>query len=180
MKYSETFKTKMVQKMLTGRSANSIAQEVGVNQPTLSKWLRDARRLEGVPKRTREPDARASTKRPEEWSAEDKLRAVMKAESLSESERGEFLRREGIHEEHLRQWRQSVEIGALESLRGPRKAGVKSAEAKRIRELERELSRKEKALAEAAAILVLRKKAEALWGDEDAFTESKTDDESSN
>jgi transposase len=48
-----------------------------------------------------------------------------------------------------------------------------------VKELERELRRKEKALAEAAALLVLRKKAEALWGDEDASTESRTDDESS-
>jgi transposase-like protein len=51
MKYSAAFKTKMVQKLLGGRSVNSVAQEVGVNQPTLSKWLRDARTLPGVTKR---------------------------------------------------------------------------------------------------------------------------------
>jgi transposase-like protein len=169
----------MVQKMLGGRSANSVAQEAGVNQPTLSKWLRDARRLEGVPRRVREPTEPLPRRRPEDWSAEEKLEAVMRLERLSEAERGEFLRREGLHEEQLRQWKQSVETGALESLRGSRKVGVKSADAKRIKELERELRRKEKALAEAAAILVLRKKAEALWGDEDASTESKNDDESS-
>ena len=45
MKYSETFKAKMVQKMLGGGSANSVAQEAGVNQPTLSKWLRVATHL---------------------------------------------------------------------------------------------------------------------------------------
>jgi hypothetical protein len=61
---------------------------------------------------------------------------------------------------------------------GARQRG-NSAEAKRVKELERELRRKEKALAEAAALLVLRKKANALWGDEDASTESKNDDESS-
>jgi hypothetical protein len=95
------------------------------------------------------------------------------------SELGEFLRRRGLHEDQLRQWQETADAGALESLRGRKPAG-KSAETKRVKELERELRRKEKALAEAAALLVLRKKAEALWGDEDASTESKTDDESSN
>jgi hypothetical protein len=104
---------------------------------------------------------------------------VLEAKRLSGSELGEFLRRRGLHEEQLRQWQETADAAALESLRG-RKATGKSAEAKRVKELERELRRKEKALAEAAALLVLRKKAEALWGDEDASTESKTDDESSN
>ena len=180
MKYSEAFKSKMVQKMLGGRSANSVAQEAGVNQPTLSKWLRDARTLRGVTKRKGEQEPRKSgDRRPEDWSAEEKLAAVVKVRGLSESEVGEFLRREGLHEEQLRQWQQSVEAAALDSLRGARRPKASTAEAKRIKELERELRRKEKALAETAALLVLRKKAEALWGDEDASTESKSDDESS-
>jgi hypothetical protein len=154
---------------------------VGVNQPTLSKWLRDARTLRTVSKSKSKAEPREKARRrPEDWSAEEKLEVVLKARGLSEAELGEFLRREGLHEEQLRQWMQSVELAALESLRGARKSSGKSSGAKRIKELERELRRKEKALAEAAAILVLRKKAEALWGDEDASTESKNDDESSN
>lgn len=180
MKYSESFKTKMVQKMLTGRSANSLAQETGVNQPTLSKWLRDARTVSGVAKRTRSGERAPAPRRPEEWSAEEKLEVVLEARGLGEAKLGEFLRRKGLHEEQLRQWEQAVSSAALESLRGGRKSAGRSPDAKRIKELERELRRKEKALAEAAALLVLRKKAEALWGDEDASTESSSDDESSN
>ncbi len=174
MKYSAAFKTKMVQKMLGGRSANSLAQEIGVNQPTLSKWLRDAGSLQPVKRRVQDEPGKTEGRRPDDWSAEEKLEAVLEAKRLSGSELGEFLRRRGLHEEHLRQW----EAAAVDSLRG-RKAPGKSAESKRVKELERELRRKEKALAETAALLVLRKKAEALWGDEDASTESKTDDESS-
>lgn len=174
MKYSAAFKTKMVQKMLGGRSANSLAQETGVNQPTLSKWLRDAGNLHGVTRRRQNDETKTEGRRPEDWSAEEKLEAVLEGKRLSSSELGEFLRRRGLHEEHLRQW----EAAAVDSLR-PRKAPGKSAESKRVKELERELRRKEKALAETAALLVLRKKAEALWGDEDASMESKTDDESS-
>lgn len=180
MKYSEAFKTKMVQKMLAGRSANSVAQEVGVNQPTLSKWLRDARRVPVVSKSSKPEAGKETSRRPEDWSAEEKLDVVLEARGLGEAELGELLRRRGLHEEQLTRWRKAVESGALESLRGGRKSGAKSGDAKRIKELERELRRKEKALAEAAALLVLRKKVQALWGDEDASTESKNDDESSN
>jgi transposase-like protein len=181
MKYSEAFKAKMVQKMLGGRSANSVAQEAGVNQPTLSKWLRDARTLQVVPKRKSEEEPRKrAERRPEDWTAEEKLAAVMQARGLAGTELGEFLRREGLHEEQLRQWQQSADAAALESLKGGRRPKASSADTKRIKELERELRRKEKALAETAALLVLRKKAEALWGDEDASTEPKNDDEFSN
>ena len=178
MKYSEAFKAKMVQKMLGGRSANSLAQETGMHQPTLSKWLRDASSLRAVKRRRQDEKAKTEGRRPDDWSAEEKLEAVVEAKRLSESELGEFLRRRGLHEEQLRQWQETVDAAALESLRG-RKAAGKSPEAKRVKELERELSRKEKALAEAAALLVLRKKLNALWGDEDASTEPKSDDESS-
>jgi transposase-like protein len=69
MKYSEAFKAKMVQKMLRGRSANSVAQEAGVNQPTLSKRLRDARTLRVVLKRRSEQEpGKPAERRPEDWS----------------------------------------------------------------------------------------------------------------
>ena len=145
-----------------------------MNQPTLSKWLREAGSLEPVKRRVQDEPAKTEGRRPDDWSAEEKLEAVLEARRLAGSELGEFLRRRGLHEEQLRQW----EAAAVDSLRG-RKAPGKSAESKRVKELERELRRKEKALAEAAAILVLRKKAEALWGGEDASMEPKTDDESS-
>jgi hypothetical protein len=176
MKYSESFKAKMVQRMVAGRSASSLAPEVGVNQPTLSRWLREAGRLRLVKRRTQDDkDRETKARRPDEWSAEEKLQAMLEAKGLTEAELGEFLRRRGLHEQQLREW----EAAAVESLRG-HKARGKSAEAKRVKELERELRRKEKALAETAALLVLRKKAEALWGAEDASTESNSDDESSN
>jgi transposase len=178
MKYSAAFKAKMVQKMLGGRSAHSLAGEVGVAQPTLSKWLRNAGSLRAVKQRGQDEKGKTEGRRPDDWTAEEKLETVLEAKRLSGSELGEFLRRRGLHEEQLRQWQETSDAAALESLRG-RKAAGKSAEAKRVKELERELRRKEKALAEAAALLVLRKKAEALWGDEDASIESKTDDESS-
>src|SRR2546425_838680 len=77
---------------------------------------------------------------------------------------GAFRRREGLHEAQLKEWRAEAEA-ALGG--GTRRSGKRSAEAKRVKQLERELRRKDKALAEASAILVLKKKAAAIWGDED-------------
>jgi len=99
-------------------------------------------------------------RRPQDWPPEDKLKALRETEDLADSELGEYLRRQGLHDSDLLQWRQQAEAAL-----GGRKQ--RNADSKRIRGLERELRRKEKALAEAAALLVLAKKARALWEDED-------------
>ena len=112
--------------------------------------------------------------RPDNLPAAEKLRLVKEAAELPEEELGAFLRRNGLHEAQLEEWRHKVEeaaLGALEkSKKGRRQA---SPEAKRIRELERELNRKDKALAEVTALLALKKKLEALLGDGDDDTPSR-------
>jgi transposase-like protein len=162
MEYPEKFKARMVQKLTTpgAPSATALSDEVGVPQPTLSKWVREASRVGGMakPKRTKV----GGRKRPQDWTAEEKLDAVIEAASLREEDLGIFLRRGGLHQTHLRQWRQQIVAG----LKAPRSKKT-SPEARRLRELERELQRKDKALAETAALLVLKKKAQAIWGDED-------------
>ena len=108
-------------------------------------------------------------RRPEDWTAEERLQIVLEAAKVSEADLGAFLRSKGLHEAVLTEWR----TAALTALRGPTKA---SPEAKRVRALEKELARKDKALAEAAALLVLKKKVQAIWGDEDDSTPSKSDE----
>ena len=174
--YSESFRKRMLQKMLAGRSATALAAETGVPQPTLSRWQREAGTVGLVSRRRQRTQAERPARRPEDWTPEEKLQAVVEARGLTEHELGEFLRRKGLHEAQLREWSES----AREALNGGRKPATRSVEARRIRELERELKRKDKALAEAAALLVLRKKLAALWEDEDGSTGQKSDDESSN
>lgn len=159
-------------------SAGALAEEVGVSQSTLSYWLRQAAVAGSVlssasTRDSSEVTMKQAPKRPKDWTAEDKLRAVLEAASLTEEEIGAFLRRQGLHETHLRQWRRQMLEGLHGLSPGKAKAAGKSPEAKRIRQLERELTRKEKALAEAAALLVLKKKAQAIWGDEDDDTVGK-------
>jgi putative transposase len=107
-----------------------------------------------------------------ERSAEDKMRLVLEASQLSEDELGAFLRREGLHEAELDQWRDAMMSG----LKPAASKRARSNEARRVRELEKELRRKDKALAEAAALLVLQKKVQALWGDEDDDTKKENDE----
>ena len=97
------------------------------------------------------------------WSPQEKLKAVSANLSASEGEIGSYLRREGLHSQQLNEW-QSQALSAL----GPtvERADLKEAR-ERIKELEREVRRKDKALAEASALLILQKKINLIWGDED-------------
>lgn len=162
MGYSEAFKAQAVKKMLApnGRSANGLAAELGLAQPTLSRWLRQARTM-GV-----------MNTPAKKWTGAEKLRVVVAAGGLDDSALGALLRREGLHEAQLKEWRAEAEA----ALGGAAKRkGKASAESLRVKQLERELRRKDKALAEASAILVLKKKAAAIWGEEDDDTTERSE-----
>ena len=177
MPYSSRFKARMVQRMAgpEGISARALSREVGVAQATLSRWLLAASTVAPMGGDRSDKDAESrSTRR---WTFEEKLRAVAAASTLSDAELGAFLRREGLHEAQLAEWRSLAEA-ALTSPKKPKRSGP-SPEDKKIRSLEKELRRKEKALAEMAALLTLKKKAEAIWGDADDDTPSSSDDEPS-
>lgn len=162
MGYSAAYKDRMVRKMTgpAAMSASALAQEAGLHQSTLSRWLREAGKVTTMAKKEQPRKAR----RPQDWAAEEKLEVVLAAGSVPEDELGAFLRSRGVQETHLESWRRKM-LGGLET-----KRSQGSGEARRIRDLEREIRRKDKALAETAALLVLKKKAEAIWGDEDDTT----------
>jgi transposase len=169
--YSETFKRKMVEKLCGADriSATALSDRVGVPQPTLSRWLREAKvgGMRETPKKSSSP--KKKSRRPQDWSAEERLQAVSRASTLNEEELGAFLRREGLRKADLERWRRTL-LEALASKAEQRSRRRRSEESKRIRELEKELRRKDKALAETAALLALKKKAQEIWGDEDDNT----------
>jgi Transposase len=135
------------------RAIVELSKATGITQITLRTWQKAAR-LEGkiVP---------GDGKQSNQWSSADKFRVVLETAPLSEVELSEYCRRKGIYPEQIAQWRQ-----ACERANDMDAAKLSPAERKRIRELERSLQRKEAALAEANALLELRKKAEAIWGKE--------------
>jgi transposase len=178
MEYSEVVKARMVRRMLgpNAVTATALEAETGIPQPTLSRWLRAAASIKGVsrtkpPTSSPAPEIPATPKRPQDWTALERAQVVLAASSLADEELGEFLRRQGLHREQLDEWRSALE----EALAQPRRNQRPSSDAKRIKELEREIARKDKALAETAALLVLKKKMALLWGEEDDGTDPKSD-----
>lgn len=172
MIYNNGFKSRMVQRMAgpEGISANALSKEVGVSQSALSRWLRDARTVRdmGGTQNHRE----GKSKSPRHWTPEEKLRLVVEASGMPESELGAFLRKRGIHEAQFKEW-QELAVRALAGSKSSKRPKA-SPEAKLVKELQRELRRKDKALAEVTALLALKKKLEAIWGDEDDDTRTKS------
>ena len=149
-------------------SANALSREIGVSQTVLSRWLRLAseQALCGPKQSFQGAMSVSQARRPKDWTPEEKLRVAVEAESLSDGELGAFLRKNGLFEAHLNEWRQQI-LTAL-TQRSPRKSFKNSSEQRQIRGLEKELDRKDKALAEAAALLMLQKKARILFGGDEA------------
>jgi transposase len=145
---------------LTGKdavSAQRLARETGISQETLSRWLREARSLPLMARGPRDTKVR---------SIDEKVRILAEARKLTGAELTALLEREGVLLAELEQWRLALDEEGRSS----------KATTKRIRKLERELARKEKALAEAAALLVLKKKVEHLFqADEDDDTDEENE-----
>ena len=138
-----------------------LSQEEGISEGTLYKWRAQARG-EGQLL----PDSDAG---PEGWSSRDKFAAVLETAALNEADLAEYCRKRGLYPAQIAAWRTACEQANDWNRASSERLGqATKEEKKRVKDLERELARKEKALAETAALLVLRKKASAIWGgDED-------------
>ena len=141
------------------RTVVELARQTGITEVTLRTW-RDAARAEGELVPAGEAVA--------DWSGSAKFRVVLETAPLSEGELAEYCRAKGILPEQVQQWREACEQANEPENKLSALAAVVHPQAKQqIRQLERELRRKNDALAEAAALLVLRKKANAIWGKEE-------------
>lgn len=161
-RYSKELKEAMVVKLCLpgGPSALQLSRETGISQTALSRWKRQFGSRTSLKER-----------RPQDWSPEEKLQAVFEAQGLKDDELGAFLRRNGLHTTDLDNWKKeiTVVVGAAKRGRGrPRKDPELVAAQEENKRLKRDLRRKEKALAEQTALVILQKKAQELWGkDED-------------
>jgi transposase len=193
MTYTEGFKAQMVRRMMEpgGVTAAALARKVGVPQPTLSGWLRRASNSVALvsdrDERKAPPAGKAKT-----WTVAEKLRVLAAAQGLQDEALGALLRREGLHEAELMAWGDAAAGVLGTSAKAAPSSAVASADRrklkdseKRVKELERELRRKEKALAEAAALLFLEKKLQAMGWDrrhetggagEDGAPDERTDE----
>jgi transposase-like protein len=164
--YSAERKAAVLKKLLPpgNLSVAELSRQEGISDVTLYTWRRQAMgRGEVVSWRAQ----RGAGKLPEQWPAEAKLAVVIETAALSAIEQGQYCREKGLYPEQIKAWRQACldgQVSAVQQLQSERAQA--RTDRKRIQELERELNRKEKALAEAAALLVLRKKLHALWGED--------------
>jgi len=100
----------------------------------------------------------------DKWSNEEKFSVVLETSTLSEVELSEYYRVKGLYPEQIKAWKQACISGNTISLsKRVKQTPEQKTDKKRIKELEREMRRKEKALAETAALLVLGKKYDAYW-----------------
>lgn len=156
--YPQDFQKSVVSKFLSrgNKSADSISQEVGVSLSCIYTWIKKYGNVQSM---TNKPG-----RKPNDRNAHEKFELVMNYFSLPDEDRGKFLRENGLHSDHLEQWKKTMEAGFSVKSNTPELAEEK----KKNKILEREVRRKDKALAEAAALLILQKKAQLLWGtDED-------------
>ena len=162
MAYSKELKQSIVTKMLppNNQSLNQIQQETGIPEGTLKKW-----RMELRDKGFAAP---AGEQKTDQWSTRDKFLIVVETATLSEIEIAEYCRKKGLYVEQIKSWQDNCMQAnggvAQELALSQRREKEKDKELKQVK---KELQRKESALAETAALLVLRKKAEAIWGSPD-------------
>ena len=158
--YSAERKEAILRQMMppTNKLVSELAREHGIAAQTLYTWRRNLKD-QGVP-------VPGNGKNAEEWSSKDKFGVVLETAGLSELELAEYCRRKGIFVEQIAAWRSACqEANAHSADRSKDQREQGKTDRKRIKQLEKELLRKEKALAEAAALIILRKKAQAIWGD---------------
>lgn len=132
-------------------------RENAMSSTALYKWV-------GIYGRT--PDMKPLARTPQSWTPGEKFKAVMVFDSLPVEEQGAYLRREGVHADHIEMWREKMQK-SLEP-ESQDKRSERGELVYKILDLEKELSRKDKALAEAAAIIILKKKVDLIWGNEDS------------
>ena len=162
-RYSAEIRERAVQQMMPplNRKVLDLARETGITTVTLRTWRHQARaEVKVVP---------GDGKQADQWSSQDKFRVVLESASLNAAELAEYCRRKGLYVEQIKAWREACEQANRppQPSQARREREADKAAQQRIKQLERELRRKEAALAETAALLVLRKKAEALWGKEE-------------
>ena len=149
-RYSQTFKSRAVARLLPPESAavELVAREVGIGVGTLERW-RD--------------DAQSRPARGRAWTAGARLEAVITAAAMDEVGKGAWCREHGVYPADLDQWRLSATTALAEPEEARASPQATRQDKKRIKELERELLRKDRALAETAALLVLSKKVAAIF-----------------
>lgn len=158
MRYSLSFQESHVKKVLPpqNNSIRVVSKEAGISEQTLRNWLSKFKNgtlgdNNSVSGKTR--------------SLKEKLNLVLKSKKISEENYGQWLRENGLYSEQINLYEQELKDMA-EKNNQKEKQQIKDLK-KENNDLKKELRKKEKALAEMAALYTLKKKAEAMWGEKE-------------
>lgn len=155
--YSKNFKEALVKKALlqSDISPRRFAKEAGVSNSALYNWIQRYKSGDGFEGVTKNGS--------NDWTTEDRFNMLIESGSLTEEQRGAYCRRKGIFQHQLLEWKKEFMKPRKEV-----KDTQAQAELKLLRSenkgLKKDLRRKEKALAETSALLILKKKADLIWG----------------
>jgi len=151
-RYGQAYKDRLVARLLPPESSavDLVSREVGVSVATLERWRAAAL-------------AKGPTGGNQRWTAAARLEAVIATATMDEATRSAWCREQGLYPTELEAWKQDA-IAGLGEPRAPSAIEARQ-DRRRVKELERELHRKDKALAETAALLVLTKKLSAVFRD---------------
>lgn len=166
--FTETFKIQAVKKALMRPpevTLKAVAASLGIGRSTLDRWIAQAKQqrfetlsmddIKTMTKTTKE-------KRPQDWTAEQRLQIIIECEPLADDKCSEYCREKGLYPHHIKQWKTDFlkQTKTADSTSSRKMIKTLRSENK---QLKKELTRKEKALAETAALLVLQKKVHVFW-----------------
>lgn len=144
------------------RSVQDVANDLNMPVGTLRKWIsKSNRKTETASSVVQLPDDLPALS----WGPSQRLQALHETHALDQTQLHAWCREKGLFEHQLKSWRDAFCSAPVSDSRES-KAALRELQVKH-EGLQRELRRKEKALAEAAALLVLQKKFQALWEGEE-------------
>jgi transposase-like protein len=167
-KFTKGFKIQAVEKALN-RSPEitlvEISKTLGVSRSALQRWITQSRNYP-LDSNSANKHASLSTmttkeKRPQDWTLEERLNLIINSHGLSEQAISELCRSQGLFSHHIAEWKQSFITGF--PTESNKQTSIKTLRTE-IKSLNKDLNRKNKALAETAALLVLQKKVNVIWG----------------
>ena len=161
-RYTHERKAEIIQRMMppNNEAVAQISKEEGITEVTLYKWRKEAR-IAG----TATP---GNGQTGDKWNSQDKFLIVVETLAMNELEIAEYCRKKGLYREQIEAWKSICLQANGQAFDQAKQFNVQlKEEQKSAKALEKDLQKKEKALAEAAALLLLRKKAQAIWGDDE-------------
>ena len=162
IRYTAEHKQAVVARMMPPQNepVAKLSEETGVTEVTLYKWRKEARAAGSA--------TPGNGQTSDKWSSQDKFLVVMETFAMNEADLAEYCRRKGLYREQIEAWKKvCLQANGQAFDQAKQLNGQLKEEQQRAKALEKDLQKKEKALAEAAALLLLRKKARAIWGDDE-------------